>query len=108
MVGWKSAQSFRPAQGTWPAIWMLPTGWEYGGWPDSGEIDVMEHVGYDMNVVHGTVHTKSFNHTLGTQVGTSIEASKVDQKYHVYSLECDDRTEFDIFLDDTHYFYLPE
>ena len=33
------------ARGTWPAIWMLPTNSVYGGWPDSGEIDIMEHVG---------------------------------------------------------------
>ena len=34
-------------KGTWPAIWMLPSSTtEYGGWPMSGEIDIMEHVGY--------------------------------------------------------------
>lgn len=32
-------------RGTWPAIWMLPTDWAYGGWPSSGEIDILEHVG---------------------------------------------------------------
>ena len=31
-------------QGMWPAIWMLPTDWEYGGWPSSGEIDIIEAV----------------------------------------------------------------
>ena len=48
-------------KGTWPAIWMLATDNEYGGWPKSGEIDIMEHVGYDQNKVHITVHTQAFN-----------------------------------------------
>lgn len=90
-------------RGTWPAIWMLPTDWEYGNWPDSGEIDIMEHVGYDMNVVHGTVHTRNFNHTLGTQVGKSINVAAVDQKFHEYNLEWRPGR-IDVFVDDTHYF----
>src|SRR5690606_40256024 len=44
-------------RGTWPAVWMLPTDWAYGGWPASGEIDILEHVGYDQDVVHISVHT---------------------------------------------------
>lgn len=90
-------------RGTWPAIWMLPTDWVYGGWPGSGEIDIMEHVGYDMNRVHGTIHTEAFNHTKGTQIGTSIVASNVDTEFHVYSLEWwPDR--IDVFLDGERYF----
>ncbi|HEY9540867.1 MAG TPA: glycoside hydrolase family 16 protein [Luteimonas sp.] len=60
-------------RGTWPAIWMLPTGQAHGGWPASGEIDIMEHVGYDPGRVHVSVHAKAYNHVIGTQK-TSITA----------------------------------
>ncbi len=43
-------------QGFWPAFWMLPTDEVYGGWPQSGEIDIMELVGHEPNRVHGTIH----------------------------------------------------
>ncbi|RYD69923.1 MAG: glycosyl hydrolase family protein, partial [Sphingobacteriales bacterium] len=41
-------------RGLWPAIWALPTDWKYGKWPKSGEIDIMEHVGYERDSVYGT------------------------------------------------------
>lgn len=75
--------------GTWPALWMLPTQWIYGSgdWPDVGEIDIMEHVGYDEGVIHGTIHTHDFNHMDGTQKsGQTIVEDAVDA-FHVYSIE---------------------
>jgi beta-glucanase (GH16 family) len=74
-------------RGTWPAIWMLPTDWEYGGWPTSGEIDIMEHVGYDPNVVHATIHTATYNHSKGTQVGESMTLPDVFNTFHEYAIE---------------------
>lgn len=53
--------------GIWPAIWMLPTDWVYGDWPKSGEIDIMEHVGYMPDSVFCTIHTEAYNHILNTQ-----------------------------------------
>ncbi|WP_417359569.1 glycoside hydrolase family 16 protein [Galbibacter sp.] len=44
------------AQGCWPAIWLLGSTNEYGGWPDFGEIDIMEHLNFD-NFIYSTVHS---------------------------------------------------
>lgn len=75
-------------KGTWPALWMLPTDTaEYGGWPDSGEIDIMEHVGYLQNVIHNNVHTGSFNGMNGTNKGFAGGVEKVSEEFHTYELE---------------------
>jgi beta-glucanase (GH16 family) len=74
-------------KGTWPAIWMLPTDWEYGGWPKSGEIDIMEHVGFDQDRVHITVHTEAYNHSINTQVGKNRVVSNASSEFHLYQIE---------------------
>jgi beta-glucanase (GH16 family) len=90
-------------KGTWPAIWTLPTNWEYGGWPNSGEIDIMEHVGYDQNNIHGTVHTGAYNHSKGTQKGASKYISTASSEFHTYAVEWYEE-EILFFIDDDHYF----
>ena len=73
--------------GTWPAIWMMPQNSVYGTWPKSGEIDIMEHVGYDPGIVHGSVHTEAFNHKDGTQKSGSVEVPDAQVQFHVYGIE---------------------
>ena len=75
--------------GTWPAIWMLATDSNYGTqyWPDNGEIDIMEHVGFDQNRVHANIHTKAFNHAIGTNKGDKIDVPTASTEFHVYSCE---------------------
>ncbi len=73
--------------GTWPAIWTLPTEWVYGGWPDCGEIDIMEHTGNNLGHVFGTIHTGAYNHQDGTQRGGGVYFSDVADSFHVYALE---------------------
>ena len=43
-------------KGTWPALWMMPTNSEYGGWPRSGEIDIMEYIGVEPERLYYTCH----------------------------------------------------
>lgn len=89
--------------GTWPAIWMLPSDWVYGGWPECGEIDIIEHVGYTPGIMHGTVHTGAYNHVKGTQVGKSFSVEDFSEKFHNYVIEWDE-TKIDFFIDDQKYF----
>jgi beta-glucanase (GH16 family) len=86
-------------RGIWPAIWMLPTDWEYGGWPGSGEIDIMEHVGYEPDSIHTTVHTGAFNHSIGTQKGKATYVPDCEEAFYVYAIEWN-KEKIDFFIDD--------
>lgn len=90
-------------KGMWPAIWMLPTKWAYGGWPKSGEIDIMEHVGYWKDSVFGTVHTGAYNGMLGTQKGKAISRNDWYNAFHVYAIEWTEN-EISFFVDKNKYF----
>lgn len=74
-------------RGTWPAIWMLPTDNSYGTWPRSGELDIMEHVGFDPQRVHFTVHTERYNHMNGNQKGANRILNNPITDFFVYSME---------------------
>ena len=81
------AALFHPAgKGTWPAFWMMPIDMSLG-WPTCGEIDIMEYVGYQPNVVHSTVHTKAYNHTIGTQQGKQKTIENAETEFHIYAVE---------------------
>ena len=77
--------------GTWPAIWMLPSDNKYGGWPNSGEIDIMEHVGYVKDTIYGTVHTTAFNHMIGTEIGNTTYQPDAESAFKTYSIQWDEK-----------------
>jgi beta-glucanase (GH16 family)/glycerophosphoryl diester phosphodiesterase len=90
-------------RGIWPAIWMLSTDWEYGGWPSSGEIDIMENVGYNPDTVFSSTHTKKFHHSIGTQKTKGLKVNDVHGQFHLYAIEWyKDRIDF--FIDDNLFF----
>jgi beta-glucanase (GH16 family) len=72
-------------RGTWPAIWMMPANSVYGGWPNSGEIDVMEFVGYDANKIYGTVHRGAGSGGNGN--GNSISIAGKTDDFHTIRID---------------------
>ncbi len=75
--------------GTWPAVWMLPTGHPLPGdpWPGCGELDIMENVGFDHGNIHQTIHTGAFNHMNGNQKGGTKYLADVSEQFHLYAME---------------------
>ncbi len=72
-------------KGTWPAFWMLPERFE--SWPLDGEIDIMEHVGYDPNVILSTIHCDAYNHMHQTEKQGIIKVPTAQEEFHVYAVE---------------------
>lgn len=72
-------------RGTWPAIWMLPED-PKSIWPDGGEIDIMEHVGFDPNVIHQTLITRAFNYESGSEQTKAFPVADACTAFHRYQL----------------------
>lgn len=103
--------------GTWPAMWTLgknitETGgyWanDFGttGWPACGEIDIMEHWGFDQNVIQAALHTPS---SSGNTVNKgSIVGDDVSNTFHIYAMEwTDEKIDF-YYNDQMYYSYSPQ
>lgn len=73
-------------KGTWPAFWMMPEDCSRG-WPACGEIDIMEHVGYDPDVFHASLHSKAYNGMNGATLTSSQKISGALEGFHVFAIE---------------------
>ncbi|WP_181777135.1 glycoside hydrolase family 16 protein [Amycolatopsis pittospori] len=72
-------------QGMWPAFWMLGTDIGSVGWPNSGEIDIMENVGFEPNTVHGTLHGPGYSGAGG--IGGAYNGPNFSDDFHTYAVE---------------------
>jgi len=88
-------------QGLWPAIWMLPTDWVYGGWPASGEIDIMEELGNQANKVYGTIHYGTPHQQQGGNY--MLPTGYFLSNFHVFACEWDSAS-ISFFVDSVKYF----
>ncbi len=75
-------------QGIWPAFWMLGDNIDAVGWPKSGEIDIMENIGREPGVVHGTIHGPGYSADKGIGSAFPLPAGeKFSSDFHVYAVE---------------------
>jgi len=90
-------------QGIWPAIWMMPTDNEYGTWAASGEIDIMEMVGHEPDVVHGTLHYGAqWPDNVYSGDEYRLDSGKFSDDFHTFTLEWEEG-EMRWYVDGKHY-----
>ena len=87
--GWKygyieASIKLPKGKGTWPAFWMMPV--NFRSWPDDGEIDIMEEVGYHPDYVSSSLHAKSHVHSNGTQVTHEMYCKGAEGEFHTYAM----------------------
>ena len=90
-------------RGLWPAIWLLSSDNAYGVWPNSGEIDIMEQVGFDPLNIHCTVHNNVYNGARGNAKSSNSIVASATSDFHVYRV---DWTPYSVkgFIDEVQYF----
>jgi beta-glucanase (GH16 family) len=76
-------------QGIWPAFWMLGSDIGSVGWPNSGEIDIMEHVGFTPELSHGALHGPGYSGNTPI-FGTHSFGESIDANFHVYAIDWDE------------------
>jgi beta-glucanase (GH16 family) len=75
-------------QGLWPAFWMLGDNIDTAQWPNCGEIDVMENIGKEPSIVHGTFHGPGYSGAGGVTAAYALpNGQKFSDDFHTFAVE---------------------
>jgi beta-glucanase (GH16 family) len=73
-------------QGIWPAFWMLGEDIDSVGWPQSGEIDIMEHIGREPTVAYGTLHGPGYSGAEGISQPDTLSQGGYADDFHIFAV----------------------
>ncbi|MBX3056033.1 MAG: family 16 glycosylhydrolase [Anaerolineae bacterium] len=74
-------------QGLWPAFWMLGNDIGTVGWPQSGELDIMENIGREPATVHGTIHGPGYSGCCGVGGSYTLPSGQLSDDFHIFAVE---------------------
>lgn len=88
--------------GIWPAFWLLGSNIETVGWPQCGEIDIMELKGQEPNIIHGSLHGPGYSKEDPITKSYGFEDDRFDLDFHLFAIEWDENS-IDYYVDDVLY-----
>jgi len=77
-------------QGIWPAFWLLGASIGSEGWPECGEIDIMEYRGQEPSIAHGSLHGPGYSGGSALSSAYVLPEGGFDDDYHVFAIDWDE------------------
>lgn len=74
-------------RGIWPAFWMLGANIDSVGWPNCGEIDILENIGSLPSTLYGTLHGPGYSGANGVSGNTVLAGAALGDDFHIYAIE---------------------
>jgi beta-glucanase (GH16 family) len=90
-------------QGVWPAFWLLGTNINTVGWPECGEIDIMEYRGQAPSIAQGALHGPGYSGSAAIWRQYVLEGEGFNEDFHVFGIKWG-RDQIEWYIDDTPYF----